>query len=123
MEGNANEAIALNMCAHSNMCMSNITLYIPENVKREMDSHDEVRWSEVARKAIMEKIFQMRKLELLRKYVEKEPFTDEDYAWMDENDWHPVDEKEMKLSFVKKVQEISRHGKFRKVKNIKELFE
>jgi hypothetical protein len=122
MEGNADGAIALNMCAHSNMCMSNITLYVPENVKKEMDSHDEVRWSEVARKAIMEKIIQMKKLDLLRKYVEKEPFTDEDYAWMDENDWHPVDEKEMKLSFIKKLEKRSKEKSIH-VKNIRELWE
>lgn len=102
--------------------MSNITLYVPEEVKKEMDSHSEVRWSEVARKAIMEKIIRMRKLELLRKYVEKEPFTDEDYAWMDEHDWHPVDEKKMKLSFIEDLKKRDKEKSIR-IKNIKELWE
>lgn len=102
--------------------MSNVTLYVPEDVKEEMDEHDEVRWSEVARKAIIEKLKEMKKLQLLKKYVEKEPFTDEDWKWMDDNDWHPVDEKEMKLSYVKEIQKRSKE-KARKVKNIDELFE
>lgn len=103
--------------------MSNVTLYLPDNVKKDMGVYAEVRWSEIVRQAIINKLRELKKLELLRKYVEKEPFTHADLKWMDENDWHPVDEQQMKLSFVKEVQEISRRGKFRKVKNIKELFE
>ena len=104
------------------MCMSNITLYVPEKVKERMDRHSDIRWSEVVRKAILEKLKEMRKLELLKKYVEKEPFTEEDWKWMDENDWHPVDEKEMKLSFVKEVKRREKE-KARRVKDIKELLE
>lgn len=65
---------------------------------------------------------QQRKLELMKKYAEKEPFTEEDYAWMDKNDWHPVDEKEMKPSFIKELKKRSKEKSIR-VKNIKELFE
>ena len=36
--------------------MSNITLAIPEQIHKEMKQFSEVRWSEVARKAIIEKI-------------------------------------------------------------------
>lgn len=102
--------------------MSNVTLYIPEDVKEEMDEHDEIKWSEVVRKAVIEKIKALKKLELLRKYVEKEPFTEEDWKWMDDNDWHPVDEKEMKLSFIKEIQEISTKGKFKKINKVEDLF-
>ena len=83
--------------------MSNITLYLPADVKERIDSHPEIRWSEIARHALIEKLEEIAKLEILKKYVEKEPFTDEDFAWMDEHDWHPVDEKGMKLSFVKEL--------------------
>lgn len=36
--------------------MANITLSIPENLHKDMKQFSEVRWSEVARKAITEKI-------------------------------------------------------------------
>jgi hypothetical protein len=80
--------------------MANITLSIPERLRAEMGKHSEIRWSEVARNAILEKIVQLRKLEILRKYVDKEHISEEEWAWMDENDWHPVDEMPMKKPFV-----------------------
>lgn len=110
------------MCNHINICMSNITLYVPEEVKKRMDAYSEIRWSEVVRQAINRKLIETRKLELLKKYVEREPFNGEDLAWMDEHDWHPVDTQQMKLSFVKEVQERSKGG-FIRAKNVKELFE
>jgi len=110
------------MCIHINMCMSNITLYVPEKVKERMNAHSEIRWSEVVRQAINQKLIETRKLELLKKYVEKEAFTDQDLHWMDEQDWHPVDEQQMKLSFIKDVQKRSK-GKFVKAKSVRELFE
>jgi len=36
--------------------MANITLSVPDNVHKEMKQFSEVRWSEVARRAITEKI-------------------------------------------------------------------
>ena|GEM_PF-448841 len=110
------------MCAHINMCMSNITLYVPENVKKKMDSHSDIKWSEVVRQAINKKLIESRKLELLKKYVEQEPFTHEDLVWMDEHDWHPVDEQQMKLTFIKDVKKASKEKTIR-VKNIDDIFE
>lgn len=101
--------------------MTNVTLYLPDPVKSEMDQYSEIRWSEVVRQAVIEKLRELRKLGLLRKYVEKEPFTDEDLKWMDENDWHPVDENQMNLSFVKDVEKSGK-GKFVKVRSVDELF-
>lgn len=102
--------------------MSNVTLYLPDYVKLNMEKHSEIRWSEVVRNAILSKLNELRKLDLLRKYVEKEPFNEDDLNWMDENDWHPVDERQMNLDFVKKV-EASSKGKFVKAKSVDELFE
>jgi len=102
--------------------MTNVTLYLPDNVKSEMDLHSEIRWSEVVRQAVITKLRELKKLELLRKYVEKEPFTDNDLKWMDENDWHPVDEKQMDLGFVNSIKNNSK-GKFVKVRSVDELFE
>lgn len=36
--------------------MANITLSIPESVHKEMKQHKEIRWSEVARQAIVERL-------------------------------------------------------------------
>lgn len=47
--------------------MGNITLSIPEEVHKDMKHFSEVRWSEVARKAIIEKIEALRLAESLAK--------------------------------------------------------
>ena len=47
--------------------MGNITLSVPENVNKEMRQFSEVKWSEVARKAIIEKIETLRLAESLVK--------------------------------------------------------
>lgn len=101
--------------------MTNITLSLPECIRAEMDEYDEVRWSEVAKKAILQKIIELRKLALLKKYLEHQPFDDLDTAWMDEHDWHPVDEKQMKKKFVREILAAGR-AKTRKV-SVDELFE
>jgi hypothetical protein len=102
--------------------MSNITLYLPDSVKKDVNAHAEIRWSEIVRQAIINKLKELKKLELLRKYVEKEPFTSADLGWMDENDWHPVDEQQMKLGFVGEVRKRSK-GRFVRVKSVDGLFE
>ena len=101
--------------------MSNITLYLPDEVKKELDAHSEVRWSEVIRQAVISKLKELRKLDLLKKYVEKEPFTEADLVWMDKNDWHPVDETQMKLNFVNEVDKRSK-GRIIKAKSLDMLF-
>ncbi len=47
--------------------MANITLSVPEDIKKMMESYSEVKWSEVARKAIVEKLITLRKLDELSK--------------------------------------------------------
>ena len=45
--------------------MTNITLSVPEDIHREMKHFSEVRWSEVVRKAIIEKIETLKLAERL----------------------------------------------------------
>ncbi len=47
--------------------MSNITLSLPEKVRREMRRFSEVKWSEVARKAIINRLETLRLAETLAK--------------------------------------------------------
>ena len=42
--------------------MVSITLAVPEELKKEMDKHPELNWSEVARSAIREKLVVLNKL-------------------------------------------------------------
>ena len=84
--------------------MANLTLSIHDALKLQMERYDEVRWSEVAKKAIQSKLLELRKLDLLRKYMDREQFNSEDLAWMDANDWHPVDERPMRKDFARKIK-------------------
>ena len=48
--------------------MVSLTLAIPKEIRKEMDKHPEINWSEVARQAILRKILLLRKMDsLLRK--------------------------------------------------------
>ena len=45
--------------------MVSITLAVPEELKKEMDRHPELNWSEVARQAIRDKVALMHKMDSL----------------------------------------------------------
>jgi predicted CopG family antitoxin len=55
--------------------MTNITLSIPEDLHSRMKKHSEIRWSEVIRKTIAEKL---DNLELMEKICGKSKLTDAD---------------------------------------------
>ncbi len=55
--------------------MVNITLSVPEELKRKMDKFIEINWSAVAREAFKEKISD---LEFLKKFKEKSTLTEEE---------------------------------------------
>jgi len=57
------------------MKMPNVTLSIPEELHKKMKKHSEIRWSEVVRKTISEKI---EDLEVLDKLTRKSKLTQED---------------------------------------------
>lgn len=55
--------------------MTNMTLAVPEDLKRIMEKHREIKWSEVARQAIWE---HAKRLELMDKLVSKSKLTEKD---------------------------------------------
>lgn len=55
--------------------MTNMTLAVPEDLKRIMEKHKEVKWSEVARTAMWE---HAKKLELMEKLVARSRLTEKD---------------------------------------------
>jgi len=57
--------------------MANITLSIPNEIHKQMKQFSEVKWSEIARKAIIEKL---ELLQLAEKLASKSKLTEEDVA-------------------------------------------
>lgn len=55
--------------------MVNITLSVPEELKKKMDSFSEMNWSAIAREAIKQRIIM---LETLRNFTKDSTFTEED---------------------------------------------
>ena len=55
--------------------MPNVTVAVDDSLKEQMDNHPEINWSEVARRAIQEKI---RDLEVMERLVEGSELTEED---------------------------------------------
>lgn len=57
------------------ICVVNITLSIPKELKKKMDSFIEINWSAVAREAFKEKISD---LEFLKQFKNKNNLTEEE---------------------------------------------
>ena len=57
------------------MCMGNITLSVPDDIFKQMKHFSEVKWSEVARKAILERL---ELLQLAEKLAQKSELTEDD---------------------------------------------
>ena len=55
--------------------MTTLTLAVPDEIKKKMDSFPEMNWSEVARQAFLQKIEDM---EFLRRFKEKSKLTETD---------------------------------------------
>jgi hypothetical protein len=55
--------------------MATITLSIPDETRKEMKKHSEIKWGEIARKAIIKRIEDMKTLDLL---LEKSTLKKED---------------------------------------------
>ena len=55
--------------------MTNMTLAVPEDLKKIMDKHNEIKWSEIARQAMWE---HAKKLELMEKLVSKSKLTEKE---------------------------------------------
>ncbi|MDP3741814.1 MAG: hypothetical protein Q8R15_00705 [Candidatus Micrarchaeota archaeon] len=99
----------------------NITLSVSGELEQLVKSHPEVKWTAIARNAMEERAGKMMKLEILRKYIDKEPFAESELQWMDENDWHPVDEKRLKQNFITSIEKASKE-KSKKLSSVDELF-
>jgi len=55
--------------------MVNMTIALPDDLKRKMDCFEEINWSAIARSAFNEKVGE---LEFIKKFKEKSTFTEEE---------------------------------------------
>lgn len=55
--------------------MTTLTLAVPDEMKKKMDSFPEMNWSEVARQAFMQK---MEDMEFLRRFKQKSKLSESD---------------------------------------------
>ena len=55
--------------------MTNLTLAVPEDLQQIMERHKDIKWTEVARRAMWEKA---RKLDLIEKLLAKSELTEKD---------------------------------------------
>lgn len=55
--------------------MTTITLAVPEELKKKMDTFPEMNWSEIARQAFIQRI---KDLEFLKKFKSESTLTEED---------------------------------------------
>ncbi|MCK4349139.1 MAG: hypothetical protein KAW47_11040 [Thermoplasmatales archaeon] len=69
--------------------MPNITLSIPWELHQIVKQHNEIKWSEIARRAMWE---QAKKVQLMDKLTENSEFSEEDVAFLD----HKVKERLLK---------------------------
>jgi hypothetical protein len=63
------------------MCVVNVTFAVPEELHEIMRRHPEIKWSEIARKAMWE---YARKLELMERIVSKSQLSEKDVFELDE---------------------------------------
>ena len=75
-----------------------MTLAVPQELHEIMKKHSEVKWSEVARKALWD---HARKLELLDKLVEKSKLTEKDVEELDKIVKKAIAEKYRKITIDK----------------------
>ena len=83
------------MCKHINSHMPNVTLSIPIELHKKMKKHSDVRWSEIVRRSIAERV---ETLELMDKIASKSKLTMEDIEEINEK---------VKLGVYKRLHENS----------------
>ncbi len=69
--------------------MPNMTLSISDDLHKIVKQHNEIKWSEIARRAMWE---QAKRVQLMDKLTENSEFTEEDVAFLD----HKVKERLLK---------------------------
>ena len=98
----------------------NMTLSLDKNLSQVVQANKYIKWTEVARDAIKQKAIEIKKAEIFNKYAKKQELSEEEYNFLEEIDWHPVDELSLKDSFVKELKRADNEKRI-KLKSIKNL--
>jgi hypothetical protein len=90
----------------------NITMSVSGDLEKGIKKYPHIKWTEIARKAMTQELEKIKKLDILKKYVDKEEFSDEDEEWMNKNNWHPIEQLSLKPEFIKEALRIEKKGKY-----------
>jgi hypothetical protein len=94
--------------------MASLTLTMDEQMRNEIKDFMWVNWSEIAREETLKKL-------IFENYIKTGTISDEEWAFCEKIDWHPVDELPLKEEFVEKIKKIKK-GKSNKYNSVEELF-
>ena len=94
--------------------MASLTLSISEEFKNQLKNFSWVNWSEIAREESLKKL-------IFENYIKIGKLTDDEWAYCDKIDWHPVDELPLKEEFKKELDKRKK-GKFLKFKSVSDIF-
>ncbi len=94
--------------------MASITLPVSDQFKDQLKKFSWINWSEIAREETTKKI-------IFENYIKTGKLSDEDWAFCEKIDWHPVDELPLKEEF-KKEMEKRKKGPFLRFKSVNEIF-
>lgn len=94
--------------------MASITLSISDEFKNELKKFLWINWSEIAREETLKKV-------IFENYIKTGNLSDEEWAYCEKIDWHPVDELPLKEEFIKKIEDIKKEKSI-KVKSVSEIF-
>ncbi len=94
--------------------MASITLPLSDQFKDQLKKFSWVNWSEIAREETMKKL-------IFENYIKTGKLSDEDWAFCEKIDWHPVDELPLKEEYVKKLEAIKKEKSI-KIKSVSDIF-
>ena len=94
--------------------MASLTLSISEEFKNQLKNFSWVNWSEIAREESLKKL-------IFENYIKIGKLTDDEWAYCDKIDWHPVDELPLKGEFKKELDKRKKE-KFLKFKSVSDIF-
>jgi hypothetical protein len=95
-----------------------MTLSIPKELEKELIERPHIKWTEIARNAIRKEAIELKKKEIFEKYVKQQKITKEEQEFMENIDWHPVDELPIKKEYANKITKKSKTTS----KKINEIF-
>ncbi|MEK6895886.1 MAG: hypothetical protein AABX12_00295 [Nanoarchaeota archaeon] len=94
--------------------MASITLSVNEELKNQLKKFQWINWSEIAREETIKKL-------IFEHYLRNGDITDQEWAFCEKIDWHPVDELPLKEEH-KKEMERRKKEKVIRLKSVDELF-